>query len=79
MAWQTILGQAVILIVAVLGYLSTRAKVQKVHVLAEKTEKLVNNQLDRQLLYNQQLAATLTEAGVVVPPQDGGGHSPVAQ
>jgi hypothetical protein len=68
--WVTVLGQGVILAVAVLGFLSTRQGVRKVH-------KLVNNQLDRQLLYNQQLAATLTKAGVPVPPQEDG-HSPVA-
>jgi hypothetical protein len=61
--WVTVLGQGVILAVAVLGFLSTRRGVTKVH-------KLVNNQLDRQLTYNQQLAATLTKAGVPVPPQD---------
>jgi hypothetical protein len=61
--WLTVLGQGVILAVAVLGFLSTRRGVTKVH-------KLVNNQLDRQLTYNQQLAATLTKAGVPVPPQD---------
>jgi uncharacterized iron-regulated membrane protein len=31
---------------------------------------LVNNQLDRQLTYNQQLAAALTGAGVAVPQQE---------
>jgi len=61
--WVTVLGQGVILAVAILGFLSTRRGVTKVH-------KLVNNQLDRQLTYNQQLAATLTKAGVPVPPQD---------
>jgi hypothetical protein len=61
--WVTVLGQGVILAVAVLGFLSTRRGVIKVH-------KLVNNQLDRQLRYNQELAATLTRAGVAVPPQE---------
>jgi hypothetical protein len=59
----TLSGQAVILAAAVLGFWSTRRGVTKVH-------HLVNNQLDRQLRYNQELAATLTRAGIDVPPQD---------
>jgi hypothetical protein len=70
--WVTVLGQGVILAVAVLGFLSTRRGVTKVH-------KLVNNQLDRQLTYNQQLAATLTKAGVPVPPQDEPAELPPAR
>jgi hypothetical protein len=61
--WTTVLGQVVIVVVAVLGWLSTRRKVTEVHML-------VNNQLDRQLKYNQELAAALTLAGVAVPPQE---------
>jgi hypothetical protein len=60
--WTTVLGQVVIVIVAVLGWLSTRRKVTEIHML-------VNNQLDRQLKYNQELAAALTAAGQPVPPQ----------
>jgi hypothetical protein len=59
----TVTGQAVILAAAVIGYLATRRSVTKVH-------KLVNNQLDRQLRYNQELAAALVRAGLPVPPQD---------
>lgn len=66
----TMSGQLVILIAAVLGYLSTRKKVGDVHGLAQKTEKLVNNQLDRQLRYNGQLAAALRVSGVPVPEQE---------
>jgi hypothetical protein len=66
--WTTVLGQVVIVIVAVLGWLSTRKKVTEVHML-------VNNQLDRQLKYNQELAAALTAAGQPVPPQSGGGEA----
>jgi hypothetical protein len=58
-------GQAVVLVGAVLGYLATRRKVEKVH-------RLVNNQLDRQLRYNQQLAEAMRKAGIQVPPQDAG-------
>jgi hypothetical protein len=63
----TVTGQVVILAAAVIGFWSTRRGVVKVH-------KLVNNQLDRQLRYNQELAATLVRAGVPVPPQDGPGR-----
>jgi hypothetical protein len=70
----TATGQAVIVAVAVLGWLSTRQKVEKVHRLATKTEKLVNNQLDRQLKYNQELSAALIAAGVAVPQQEQPGH-----
>jgi hypothetical protein len=59
----TVSGQVVILAAAVIGYLATRRSVKGVH-------RLVNNQLDRQLRYNQELAAALTLAGVAVPPQE---------
>jgi len=45
-------------------------KVEAVHVLAQKTEKLVNNQLDRQMIYNQQLTGALIAAGIAVPEQE---------
>jgi hypothetical protein len=63
--WTTVLGQVVIVIVAVLGWLSTRKKVTEVHML-------VNNQLDRQLRYNQQLSRALTASGTEVPVQEPG-------
>jgi outer membrane murein-binding lipoprotein Lpp len=75
----TLSGQAVILAAAVLGYLSTRKKVDgvsgrvgEVHQLAAKTEKLVNNQLDRQMIYNQQMAAALVANHIPVPEQEPG-------
>jgi hypothetical protein len=66
----TLSGQAVIMITAILGYLSTRNKVKAVDDKVTKVHKAVNGQLDRQLTYNGQLAATLTASGVTVPPQD---------
>jgi hypothetical protein len=63
-------GQAVTLIAAILGYLSTRNKVHRVDSKVSDVHKLVNNQLDRQLKYNGQLAATLTASGVPVPAQE---------
>jgi hypothetical protein len=66
----TLTGDAVILATAVPGYLSLRGRGEKTHRLAQKTEKLVNNQLDRQLSYNGQLASALTDAGQPVPEQD---------
>lgn len=56
---------------------STSAQVTQVKVMVGDVHALVNNQLDRQLTYNQQLAAALTSAGVAVPPQDPA-SSPVA-
>lgn len=49
---------------------TTQAQVGQVQVQISDVHALVNNQLDRQLIYNQQLAAALTSAGVAVPPQD---------
>jgi hypothetical protein len=39
--WVTVTGNAVVLIAAVLSYLSTRRKVEQVHEVAAKTAKLV--------------------------------------
>lgn len=66
----TVSGQAVILVSAVLGYLSARRKISGVDSKLSNVHALVNNQLDRQLRYNGQLAATLTENGVPVPQQE---------
>lgn len=49
---------------------ATSVQVTQVHSQVTEVHSLVNNQLDRQLTYNQQLAAALTSAGVAVPPQD---------
>ena len=68
MTWEYLVGQGVILAVALLGFFSTHRGVTKVH-------RLVNNQLDRQLLYNQQLAAALTRGGLAVPPQNQPGEA----
>lgn len=67
--WVTVIGQVVILIAAVLGYLSTRRKVGKMDGKVDNVHELVNNQLDRQLDRNAELTATLTAAGVDVPKQ----------
>jgi hypothetical protein len=58
--WVTVLGDGVVLAAALLGYASTRKRVERVH-------GLVNNQLDRQLDRNAVLTASLTKAGVEVP------------
>jgi hypothetical protein len=58
--WVTVTGNAVVLVGAILGYLSTRKRVERVH-------RLVNNRSDRQDGRIDQLTATLTKAGVDVP------------
>jgi hypothetical protein len=65
------------LIVAVTGFVTAVAALialfrRQGQVAAQVGEvhKLVNNQLDRQLVYNQRLAAALTAAGAPVPEQD---------
>ena len=67
-------GQVVVLAAAVLGYLSTRQKIgresRSTRRQVGQVHKLVNDQLDRQLIYNGKLATALTEAGEPVPPQD---------
>jgi hypothetical protein len=56
------IGQGVVLVVAGLGFASAHRGIGKVH-------SLVNNQLDRQLRYNADLARALTDAGITVPDQ----------
>jgi sensor domain CHASE-containing protein len=62
-----IIGQAVVLILGVLGYLSNRRATAGVKSDVKDVHSLVNNQLDRQLDRNAQLTRTLTGAGVDVP------------
>ena len=50
------------LITAAGGFITVLIKIGAVHTL-------VNNQLDRQLRYSQELTAALTRAGVAVPEQ----------
>jgi hypothetical protein len=56
-------GQGVTLAGAILGYLAQKRGIQKV-------ETKVNNQLDRQMKYNQDLTGVLIEKGIPVPKQD---------
>lgn len=60
MLWEYLVGQAVIVTVAVLGYLGTRSKLREVHTA-------VNGNLDEQLKRVEQLADALRDAGVMVP------------
>lgn len=43
--WVTVTGNAVVLVAAVLGFLSTRRKVEQVHEVAAKTAKLVESKV----------------------------------
>jgi hypothetical protein len=69
MLWEYLVGQAVIVTVAVLGYLGTRSKLREVHTA-------VNGNLDEQLKRVEQLADALRAAGVLVPDRPDAGPSP---
>jgi hypothetical protein len=62
--WEYFIGQAVIVVVAVLGYLSTRNKLGQVH-------DTVNSRLAEQIARAEQLADALHRAGLEVPPPPG--------
>ena len=64
---EYIIGQAVVLILGILGYLASRRATAGVKSDVKDVHSLVNNQLDRQLDRNAQLTRTLTGAGVDVP------------
>jgi len=61
-------GEFLTFATAIIGFISAHKRIGEVH-------SLVNNQLDRQLDRNAQLTASLTEAGVVVPPSPTAGPS----
>jgi uncharacterized iron-regulated membrane protein len=58
------------LVTAVTGLLALFRKQVQVVAQVREVHELVNHQLDRQLIYNQQLTAELTAAGVAVPEQE---------
>jgi len=65
---------------AVLVKLRTvQAKVDATHKLGEKTEQLVNDQLDRQLRYSQQLTGALIGAHIQVPAQEQPASRPASE
>jgi hypothetical protein len=63
--WVALAGNGVVLVAAILGFLSTRSKVQQVHTL-------VNSRSDKQDRRIDQLTATLTDADIRVPPKPNG-------
>jgi hypothetical protein len=63
--WVALAGNGVVLVAAILGFLSTRSKVQQVHTL-------VNSRSDKQDRRIDQLTSTLTDADIRVPPKPNG-------
>lgn len=57
------------LVSAIGGIVVLLRKATATHVVATRTEKLVNNQLDRRMDRNDELVRTLTAAGIEVPPE----------
>ena len=57
------------LVTAVGGVIALFRRVGGVSARVGEVHTLVNNQLDRQLRYSQELTAALTRAGVTVPEQ----------
>jgi hypothetical protein len=64
------MSSATALIIALTGLVTAIGGILALYLQGRRTHTLVNNQLDRQLIYNQQLAATLVKAGLAVPEQD---------
>lgn len=58
------------LVSAIGGVIALFRRVGGVSDKVDTVHGLVNNQLDRQLKYNQQLAGALTAAGQAVPEQE---------
>jgi hypothetical protein len=63
-------SSATALIVALTGLITAIGGILALLVQVRRVHQLVNNQLDRQLSYNGQLARALTSAGIPVPRQD---------
>ena len=68
--WAAIIIALTGLVTAVTGLLALFRRQGQLGTQVGQVHALVNNQLDRQLTYNQQLAAALTAAGVTVPQQE---------
>jgi hypothetical protein len=71
-SWAAICIAIASLISAGTGVVALFRRVGTVSTRVDEVHKLVNNQLDRQLVYSQQLTAALTEAGEPVPEQEAG-------
>lgn len=63
------IGQAVLVIVAVLGYLSTRQKIHQTRGDISDVQQTVNGNLAKSMDRTEQLVASLQKAGVDVPPR----------
>jgi hypothetical protein len=59
--WVQVMGFVTTIVVAILGYLSIRGKVDKVHTL-------VNGEHQSVVERNAQLEDTLSDAGIKLPP-----------
>lgn len=69
-SWAAVILAVATLVTAVTGLVALFRKQTALSGQVSDVHTLVNNQLDRQLTYNQQLAAALTGAGVAVPEQE---------